>query len=255
MADLEKLKKIKQKLNQSLPSIGTWIQIPNETSAEILASSDAFEWVCIDLEHSPISIETCETLIRSIEGAGSIPIVRLTSNNSDLIKRVMDSGALGIIVPMVCDYNSILEASKAMHFPPKGTRGVGLARAQGWGKNFEKYKNEIDIQTLLIAQIEHIDAIDNIDDIFGSGLIDAYIVGPYDLSASLGHPGEFENEEFIEALETIKESAKKNSIPAGFHLIEPDKDKLIELISEGYSFIAYSIDTVILREAGHFKVD
>ena len=255
MADLDKLRKIKEKLNKGLPSIGTWVQIPSAISAEILSSSDLFEWVCIDLEHSSISIETCESLIRSIEGAGSIPIVRLTSNNSDLIKRVMDSGALGIIVPMVCDYNSILEASNAMHLPPRGTRSVGLARAQGWGKNFQKYKNEVDNETLLIAQIEHIDAVNNIDDIFRSGLIDAYIVGPYDLSASLGHPGDFETAEFIGALDKVKESATKNSIPAGFHLVEPNKEKLKELISEGYSFIAYSVDTVILREVSQFNVD
>jgi len=255
MIALEKLKEIKNKLNKNLLTLGTWLQIPSETCAEILSSSEAFDWVCIDLEHSPISIETCESLIRAIEGSGSIPIVRLTSNNSDLIKRVMDSGALGIIVPMVCDYNSVLKAVNEMHFPPKGKRGVGLARAQGWGRRFTEYKDQIGDQYLLIAQIEHIDAVNNIDEIFGSGFIDAYIIGPYDLSASLGSPGNFDTTEFISAVKSIKEAAKKHNIPSGFHLVEPDTDKLKELIREGYSFIAYSVDTVILREAGNIDVD
>jgi 2-dehydro-3-deoxyglucarate aldolase len=166
----------------------------------------------------------------------------------------MDSGALGIIVPMVSDYHSVLAATNSMHYPPRGNRGVGLARAQSWGRKFIEYKDEIEEQTLLIAQIEHIDAVKNIDNIFGSGLIDAYIIGPYDLSASLGSPGNFEKTEFISALEKIKESAKKYKIPSGFHLVEPDKNRLKELIKEGYSFIAYSVDTVILREAGNIDV-
>jgi 2-dehydro-3-deoxyglucarate aldolase len=132
---------------------------------------------------------------------------------------------------------------------------VGLARAQGWGRQFIEYKDETADQFLLIAQIEHIDAVNNIDDIFGSGFIDAYIIGPYDLSASLGSPGNFDKSEFISALEKIKESAKKHNIPSGFHLVEPDTGKLKELIQEGYSFIAYSVDTVILREAGNIDVD
>ena len=246
---LQQLIKIKENLVKKIPSIGTWVQIGNPNSTEILSSSNSFDWVCIDLEHSAISIETCESLIRVIERAGSVPLVRLTSNDSNLIKRVMDSGALGIIVPMICSYESIRDASNAMHFPPKGTRGVGLARAQNWGNSFDFYKNEVDPNTLLVAQIEHIEAVENIDEIFGSGLVDAYIIGPYDLSASLGHPGDFGKKTFTTALDQVKKYACKYNIPPGYHLIEPDQDKLKELINDGYLFIAYSIDTVMLLEA------
>ena len=245
----ENLLKIKEKLANHIPTIGTWVQIGHNNSTEILSSSDSFDWVCIDLEHSAISIEKCESLIRAIEYGGSVPIVRLTSNNSDLIKRVMDSGALGIVVPMVSSLKDVTQAFDAMHFPPMGNRGVGLARAQEWGNSFEFYKNEVDPNTLFIGQIEHIDAVKNIDEIFESGLLDAYLIGPYDLSASLGKPGEFNDNEFISALESIKKAAVKHKVIAGYHLIEPDTNQLDQLIADGYIFIAYSIDSVILREA------
>lgn len=249
MGNIRKLEQIKEKISNGLPSLGSWCQIPSPISAEIIASSDTFEWVTIDLEHSPISIETCENMIRAIDQSGSVPIVRLSSNNETQIKRVLDSGALGIIVPNTSNLKDVHDAYNAMHYPPIGKRGVGLARAQAWGRNFEKYKDNIDKETLLIAQIENKDAAENIDEIFGSGYLDAYIVGPYDLSASFGYPGDFEKSEFRSALRTIEESAKKHDIPSGYHLVEPDPNELEQLINRGYLFIAYSMDTVMLSRA------
>jgi len=251
----QKLKEIKAKLSIGKPTIGTWLQIPNAASAELMSSSDSFDWVCVDMEHTPISFETCEDMIRSIEFAGSLPIVRITSNKEDDIKRVMDSGAKGIVVPMVKDQESLSRAYKAMHYPPLGTRGVGLARAHNWGLNFDNYVDIFEKDCLLIPQIEHIDAVKNIDEIFNSDMADAYIVGPYDLSASLGTPGYFEGKEFSEALEKIKKAAQKYNIPHGFHLVDPDIKKLNGLIEEGYVFIAYSTDMIILREAGKLNVE
>ncbi len=252
---MRKLNEIKDKLLKGQPTIGTWLQIPNTASAELLSSSESFDWVCIDMEHAPTSLETCEDMIRSIEFTGSVPIVRITSNTEDNIKRVMDSGAKGIVVPMVKDQESVSKAYSAMHYPPLGTRGVGLARAQNWGLNFEEYLNNIEKDCLLIAQIEHKDAVKNIDEIFNSNMVDAYIIGPYDLSSSLGSPGDFNSKEFLDSLDKIKRSAIKHNIPHGFHSVEPDIKKLKELIKEGYVFIAYSTDMIILREAGKLNVE
>ena len=250
-----KLEQIKRKLEKRVLTLGTWVQIPNPASAEILSSSESFDWVCVDMEHSSISLETCEDLIRAIEVAGSLPIVRISSNNEDNIKRAMDSGAKGIIIPMVNHLDSLKSAHDAVHYPPRGKRGVGLARAQNWGSNFEKYINEIEKNCLVIPQIEHIESVRNIDEIFGSKLADAYIIGPYDLSASLGKPGNFNDEEFKSALHKVKKSADKFGIPHGFHLVDPDQNKLKKLIKDNYSFIAYSTDMILLREGGKVNVD
>ncbi len=246
---LKKLNIIRNKLKKNDPSIGSWLQLGNENSAQILSKSGSFDWICIDLEHSAISLETCENLIRSIENSNTLPIVRLSSNDEVQIKRVLDSGALGIIVPSVKNLSQIKHAHNSINYPPFGKRGVGLARAQNWGKTFEFYKDKIAKKILLIAQIENKEGVENIDEIFESGLIDAYFIGPYDLSSSLGSPGNFKSIKFVKALKKVKDSAKRNNIPSGFHLIEPNKSELKKLLSEGYLFIAYSMDSIMLREA------
>tara|TARA_B100001250_G_scaffold180545_1_gene155238 strand:- start:381 stop:1145 length:765 start_codon:yes stop_codon:yes gene_type:complete len=253
MVDINKLLSVKNKLSNNELTIGSWLQIPSPVSAEILASSDSFDWICVDLEHSSIDLQTCENMFRAIEQAGSLPIVRLSDNDSVQIKRVLDSGAGGIIVPMIKDLASLSFAWEAIHYPPIGKRGVGLARAQEWGRAFDSYQ-EFEKNLLLIAQIEHIEAVENIDQIFSSGLMDAFIVGPYDLSASIGCPGDFNNSTFKEALKVIESAAKKNNIPSGFHLVDPNKERLRELINEGYVFIAYSMDTTMLRDSGTLDV-
>ena len=124
----------------------------------------------------------------------------------------MDAGAHGVIVPMVNSRDDAEKAVSAVKYPPFGTRGVGLARAQGYGMDFETYKAWVEKESIVIAQIEHIDAVNNIDEIISTEGLDGFIVGPYDLSGSLGIPGQFDNELVIDALETVKNAAKKNRI-------------------------------------------
>src|SRR3990167_863010 len=119
-------------------SIGSWITLAHPAIAEIMAKA-GFEWLVIDLEHSVITIREAEELIRVIALCGVKPYVRLTANDPNQIKRVMDAGAQGIIVPMVKSADDVKKAADAMFYPPKGTRGVGLARAQNYGAGFDKY--------------------------------------------------------------------------------------------------------------------
>ena len=117
-------------------SIGSWITLGHPAIAEIMADT-GFDWLTVDLEHSTITIREAEDLIRIIELKGVIPLVRLTSNSSDQIKRVMDAGAHGVVVPMVCSGDDARAAVAAVRYPPVGKRGVGLARPQGYGCSFE----------------------------------------------------------------------------------------------------------------------
>ncbi|MFT6069507.1 MAG: 2-dehydro-3-deoxyglucarate aldolase [Bacteriovoracaceae bacterium] len=227
------------------PAIGTWLSLGNEAIAEIFCNA-GFSWICIDIEHSPCSLETTERLIRTIDLAGKAPLVRLSSNDPVQIKRVLDSGAHGLIVPMVNSKEDVLRAYQSMHFPPLGNRGVGLARAQGYGPRFKDYHSWHKDNAPLIIQIEHIDALENLDDIFSCKEVDAYMVGPYDLSASMGIPGQFDHPDLLVALEKIKDTAKKYNVSPGIHIVEPNKAELKDRISEGYTFIAYSVDFRIL---------
>ena len=238
---------LKQKLKNNQLTIGTWITLGHPAIAEIMVQS-GFDWLTVDMEHSAITMHEAQQLIQTIDLAGCVPLVRVGSNDPNLIKRVMDAGAHGVIVPMVNSASDAEAAVKAVKYPPKGTRGVGLARAQGYGVDFENYKEWVEKESIVIVQIEHIDAVNNIEEILRTEDVDGFIIGPYDLSGSLGIPGEFDDPKVIEALEVVKKAAKKCNIISGFHVVPPEPEQIRDKINEGYRFLAYSLDTLFLAE-------
>ena len=237
---------LKLKLKNNELSIGSWITLGHPSIAEIFARA-GFDWLVVDLEHSTITMEAAAELIRVIDLCGVSPLVRLTSNHPDQIKRIMDAGAHGIVVPMV---NSAEDASKAVtatRYAPVGNRGVGLARAQAYGPGFKDYLSwQQESGPIVIVQIEQQAAIDQLDQIFAVPGVDGFIIGPYDLSCSMGMPGEFERPEFVAAMQTILNTGQNCGCPAGIHLVEPDPERLQEIFEEGYRFVAYSVDIRML---------
>jgi 2-dehydro-3-deoxyglucarate aldolase len=230
----------------SKKTIGAWISIPDAAIAEIFANA-GFDWVVIDLEHTTTSIQQAGELIRIIDLAGSIPLVRLTKNDKNLIKRVLDAGAQGIIVPNVVTREDAIRAVQATRYQPIGNRGVGLGRAQGYGSTFsEYYQWQKDDGPIVIAQIEDKSALDNLNEIFTTQGIDGFIIGPYDLSCSMGIPGKFDNPEFIIAVEIILKKAKNAKCPSGIHIVEPDINLLKSYAKKGYQLIAYGVDMRML---------
>jgi 2-dehydro-3-deoxyglucarate aldolase len=238
---------LKSKLSQKKLTIGSWINIGHTAVVEIMANA-GFEWLTIDMEHSAITLDVAQQLIQVIELSGVAPLVRVGENNPALIKRVMDLGAHGVIVPMVNNKEDAVNAVNAVKYPPTGTRGVGLARAQGYGVSFESYKEWVEKESLVIVQIEHIKAIEHLEDILTVQGVDAFIVGPYDLSGSLGIPGAFDHPRFLSAVEEIRRVSKKMDLSAGFHVVLPTPELVQTKIEEGYTFIAYSVDFLFLGE-------
>jgi len=236
---------LKKKLKQKKVTIGTWLTIPDSSIIEILCNSK-FEWIVIDLEHSSMTIDQAANCIRLIDLSNKIPIVRVTDNDPNQIKRIMDAGSKGIIVPMI---NTVEEAEKAVaavKYPPHGNRGVGIARAHAYGRNFKEYwKWQIE-EPIIIVQIENIKAMKNIEKIFTTKGVDGFIVGPYDLSASMGIPGEFNNIQYKKILNKIMQYSKKYNCPAGIHVVEPNQIELKKNIKAGFKIIAYSVDIRIL---------
>jgi len=238
---------LKEKLQNKELSIGSWLTIPHQAVIEIMSTA-GFEWLTIDMEHSPISIETIMNLIGHIQGNGMQALVRVSKNEEVAIKRVLDAGADGVIVPMIKNKEEAIEAVSFVKYPPLGKRGVGLNRAQKYGTAFDTYQDWVKNNAVVIAQIEHIDAVNNLEDIFSVPGIDGIIVGPYDLSASMGFPGEYDREDVKEALERIDIVAKKLNKPLGFHIVESDHSKILEKINKGYSFLAFSLDFFFLGD-------
>jgi len=234
-----------KKLKAGKLTVGSWITLADTAVAEIMAKSK-FDWLTVDLEHSAIGLKDAQELIRVIDLAGCMPLVRVGANDPVIIKRVMDAGSLGVIVPMVNSGIDAENAVRSVKYPPMGRRGVGLARAQGYGMGFEKYKKEINKKSVVIVQIEHIDAINNLEDILTVEGVDGSIIGPYDLSASLGHPGEFGRTDVKNAIKRYMDVCKKLKKPAGFHVIPPYAGELKKKIKENFKFLAFSLDTLFL---------
>jgi len=240
--------KLKKKLLNHDLTVGSWITIGNPIVAEIMAQA-GFDWLTIDMEHSAITLDITQDLIRIIELHGVPPLVRVGHNEPNLIKRVMDAGAEGVVVPMV---NSKINAEKAVSsvkYPPVGFRGVGLARAQKYGADFEEYRKWNQENSIVIVQIEHIDAVNNLEEILSVKGIDGFIVGPYDLSASMGFPGQFDHPDVKKALMHIESTAQSLNVLSGFHVISPEINAVKEKLKHGYRFIAHSLDILFLGEA------
>jgi 2-dehydro-3-deoxyglucarate aldolase len=237
---------IRKLKNQQL-TVGSWITIGHPNVVEIMGTA-GFEWLCIDMEHTSIDLTMAQMLISTIQANNMKAFVRVSKNEEVIIKKVMDAGADGVIVPMVKSKEDAKKAVDYVKYPPQGKRGVGLYRAQNYGLGFESYKKWVEEEAIIIAQIEHIDAVENIDEILQVEGIDGTIVGPYDLSGSMGFPGEFEREDVKLALEKVKNACKKHNKPLGFHVISSDAEKLDEKIKEGYTFLAFSLDFFFLGD-------
>ncbi|MCF8340960.1 MAG: hypothetical protein K9I82_08295 [Chitinophagaceae bacterium] len=225
--------------------IGSWITLNNQSIAEIMADA-GFDWLCVDLEHTVTDYCEAQQLIIAIQSKGLKAFVRVGDNNARIIKRMLDAGADGIIVPSV---NSALEAKKAVDsvkYPPQGKRGVGLARAQSYGFGFESYRDIKAKEIKLIVQIEHINAIKELDAIIQTEGVDGTFIGPYDLSGSVGLPGQWDAPLVKAALNTYEETAKKYDKLIGFHVVQPDYSLVQEKINKGYNFIAFGFDAMFL---------
>ena len=245
---------LKRKLSNNELTLGSWLTINHQSVVEIMATA-GFEWLCIDIEHSAISISDVLNLIGHIQGNGMQALVRVSENNPVIIKQVMDAGADGVIVPMV---NSLEEAKKAISsvkYPPLGSRGVGLSRAQGYGFNFENYRDTTAKEIKLIVQIEHIEAINNLEEILSLEHIDGTFIGPYDLSGSMGKPGDYNDNDVKLVLKNYEEISSKFNKLKGVHVIKPDYKLVIDKINKGYDFIAFSLDSLFLGEISRKQIN
>ncbi len=243
----EKIHEIRRALAGDLPSIGSWIQIPHASLAEIIGQA-GYDWVAVDMEHGSISIHQLPDLFRALELGGTLPLVRLARGHTKDCKQALDAGAGGVIVPMVESAAQLLAVRDACRWPPAGARGVGFSRANLFGKHFDTYRVEAQAP-ILVAMIEHIRAVNDLESILAVDGLDAILVGPYDLSASMGMVAEFESRDFLSVMDRIRQLCAKHNVPYGVHIVQPDALALQQKIAEGYRFIAYSLDSVFFNHA------
>jgi len=240
-----KIKNIRLSLKNKF-SIGTWIQIPNSSLVEIIGNAN-FDWAAFDMEHGAIDVSQLPSLCRSLELGNTLPIARLPNDDIFLTQRVLDAGIGGLIIPNITKKTQIEKIVQYSKYPPKGRRGVGYSRSNLFGKNFMNF-SKIPKNPLIIGMIESKEAISILDDLFSMHDVDAFFIGPYDLSASLGITGQFNNIIFKKTLKLIIEKSKKYKKPIGIHVIQDSKKEIQNRINQGFKFLAYSLDSFVMTK-------
>ena len=257
MEELQRIwlrKKVMNKLKYSLalgrPSLGTWIQIPHPSIVEIIANSanDNLDWICIDMEHGSIGVESMTDLIRTISGCGLTPFVRIPKNDYVWIHRVLDAGARGLFIPMIKNRIEAEEAVSEVLYPPEGKRSFGYSRANLYGENFIRAVHDANDEISIVLQIEDKEAINHLNDILNVKNFDGTFIGPYDLSGSIGKPGDFKNAEYKLALSHYMDRSKVYDISMGIHIVRPTREKIKKAVNDGYKIIAIGTDAVFLEE-------
>ena len=238
---------LKKALLRKRKTIGSWISIGNSITTEIMCQSD-FDWLVIDLEHTGITNETMVDNIRIIDMYDICPVVRVPSKDSYLIKIALDSGARGIVVPMVNCKEDAEVAVQNVYYNPIGNRGTGLYRAHKYGSEFEHYRKNANKNTALIVQIEHYEAVNNLEEILSVDGVDGFIIGPYDLTASINKAGCFNSDAYLDLLTKVEKYLEKDKKPGGYHIVHSEKSSLDLISNKGYKFIAYGVDMIFLSE-------
>jgi 2-dehydro-3-deoxyglucarate aldolase len=247
MNRLSKIKAIRDLLKKKCPSVGSWMQIPEASVAELIGHA-GYDWVAVDMEHGSISLNQLPNLFRALEIGGTLPLVRIAQGLPKDCKSALDAGAGGVIVPMIESAEQLIMVRNECRWPPSGTRGVAFSRANLFGKNFDQYAEEAQAP-LLIVMIETKKALNNLHSILNVEGIDAVLIGPYDLSASMGLTANFSDKIFLAAIASIKKQCDEFQIPCGIHIVDPSPEELQKKIKEGYLFIAYSIDAVFFNKS------
>lgn len=246
MFDLNKRRlALRAKLRSRKPVFAAWTSLGHPSITEIFCRSGV-DFIGIDIEHSIISQEQSQRIIAASQASGSLCLPRVASHNMEMIKRLLDSGADGIIVPMV---NTVEEARNIVSwckYPPQGKRSFGISRGQGYGFDFDSYVKRWNSTSSLIIQIESISGVENIGEILELDGIDGAMVGPYDLSGSLNLPGKLNHPKVREAAKQVINACRKYGKACGTQIIEPDDVQIKKAFKEGFTFVVLSSDVFLL---------
>lgn len=237
---------------ESARAVGTWLSIPHPTVAEISAGV-GYDFAVIDTEHAPTTTETVENVVRAIEAAGdTVPLARVARNDPVRIKRLLDTGVAGLMIPMVETAEEAREAVDAMTYPPEGNRGIAAARASGYELTVEHVERVSD-DLATIVQIETEDGVGNAAEIGAVEGIDALFVGPADLSGSLGAFGEFDDERVTSAIERVIDAGRETDTPVG--TLATSGDEIERFHAAGFDFLIVGTDMDHLRSGGRSAIE
>ena len=247
---VRKLKKnyLKKALQDGKNVFGPFLKLTDPAVVEIMGFA-GFDFVIIDAEHGPISMQSAQNMIRAAETANITPIIRVANNDEALILRALDIGAQGIEIPQINSKSQAIKAVKSVKYSPQGERGVcRYVRAANYSSMDKfKYFKSANNETMIIAHIEGVEGVNNLDEILSVPGIDVIFIGPYDLSQSLGIPGEVSNPLVTEKMKEVVLKCKENKVSVGTFADDVKTAKF--WVSLGVQYMSFSVDVGILYEA------
>ena len=224
--------------------LGTLLTLPSPEIAELIAGT-GFDWLFIDMEHGLLDFEVVQRMVATA-GSSCPCLVRVAYNEPILIGKALDSGAAGIIVPHVSTPEDARAAVHAAKYPPAGARSIGVGRAQGYGRRLQEAIAGDNEATIVVAQIEHADAVPNIEAIVGVRGVNAVFVGPFDLSASLGKPGEIDAPEVRQAIEAVVSCCAERSLPCGVFVGTGAEAR--QAFADGHQLVCAATDALLIAD-------
>ena len=239
-------KKLKDKLANREMVFGAWVSFSHPSITEIFAGH-GFDFLAIDMEHTTISLEQAQRIIAASQSFGVPCLPRPVSHSNDGIKPLLDSGADGIIAPLISNLSQSQNVLEHLKFPPLGKRSFGVNRAHGYGSSFAQYLAKWNEESVYIAQIETKESVLNIEEILSTPELDGVMIGPYDLSGSLGVPGQTQSPLVMEAEREVIKACERMGKSCGTQIAKFDESNLQKGMSKGYNFIVASSDLFILN--------
>lgn len=240
--------RMKRDLAAGKACLGATITFHSPVVAEIM-SRVGFDWLWFDTEHTALTLDNVATMLQATNGADVSTVIRVPWNDRTMIKRALDIGPDGILVPVVNSREEAEAAVTAMKYPPWGERGAGLGRAQAYGMHMAEYLRTADDEVMTIVQIEHVKAVDNIDEIVAVKGVDAAFVGALDLSGSMGLLGQTDHPQVEKAVQTVLAACRKAGVSCGIVAIGPDQAN--RRIGEGFTCPIVGIDVLYLHGSAH----
>ena len=242
---------LKSRLAQRDVLVGPLVTLSSPEVSELMGQV-GFDYLWIETEHAPMDVSQAQMMIQAVGGRCPC-VVRVPENAEVWIKKALDVGCDGIVVPQVKSAAEAEAAVKCCLYPPAGRRSVGIGRAHGYGMSFQEYVAAVNDRLAIILQVEHVDGVRNVESIVNTPGIDAVLVGPYDLSGSMDLLGQVDHPRVVEAIREIKRHCDAAGVPAGIFVSDPQAAN--RYIADGFTLIALGTDALYLWQSARQALD
>jgi 2-keto-3-deoxy-L-rhamnonate aldolase RhmA len=242
---VERRRVLKSKLRNRERVFGGWVSYADRGIAETFAMA-GFDFVAIDMEHTTISLEEARGIITAVQSQGVNCLPRPVSHNNDILKPLLEAGADGMLIQMVNTPQEVEQLIAHLKFPPEGRRSYGVNRAHGYGFDFDPYITSWNETSSFIIQVESITAVENIDALLQYDEVDGVMVGPYDISGSLGVPGQINHPLVREAARKVVEACQRHGKSCCTQVADVSVAAVEDVFAQGYTFVILGSDLFVL---------